>query len=76
MQKKGMNGNPENGTVAFKDENLVVRQKVSNFKPDEIHKYTLVMWVEGNDPECTNNILGGELKAHFDFKSYHKEGRK
>ena len=74
--KKSLSGNPEQGTTAFKDDNLVVRQKVSNFKPKQIHKYTLVMWVEGNDPECTNNILGGELKAHFDFKSYHKEGRK
>ena len=74
--KKSIDGTPEKGTIAFKDENTVLRQKVTNFAPGEIHRYTVVMWVEGNDLECTNNILGGELKVHYDFKSYHKEGRK
>ena len=25
-------------------------------------KYTVVIWLEGNDPECLDNILGGEFK--------------
>lgn len=29
------------------------------------------MWLEGNDPECTDNILGGEFKAHMQFNSEH-----
>ena len=74
--KKSIDGTPEKGTIAFTDENTVLRQKVTNFAPGEIHRYTVVMWVEGNDLECTNNILGGELKVHYDFKSYHKEGGK
>ena len=73
--KKGINGKPEEGTVAFKDDESVFMHKVENFSPGEIHQYTVVMWVEGNDLECTNNILGGELKVHYDFKSYHKESR-
>ncbi len=74
--KKSASGEPEKGTIAFKDKETVLRQKVTNFAPGEKHRYTVVMWVEGNDLECTNNILGGELKVHYDFKSYHKEGRK
>lgn len=73
--KKGINGKPEEGTVAFKDDESVFMHKVENFSPGDIHQYTVVMWVEGNDLECTNNILGGELKVHYDFKSYHKESR-
>lgn len=73
--KKSINGTPEVGTIAFKDKNTVLTQKVTNFSPGEKHRYTIVMWVEGNDLECTNNILGGELKVHYDFKSYHKKER-
>ena len=27
------------------------------------------MWVEGTDIDCTDNILGGEIKVHMDFNS-------
>lgn len=70
--KRGIDGNPEEGTVPFKDNKSVFMHKVENFAPGQKHKYTIVMWLEGNDLECTNNILGGELKVHYDFKSYHK----
>ena len=36
-------------------------------------KYTIVLWIEGSDPECTDNILGGEFKVHMDFKSENTE---
>lgn len=67
--KIGQNGEPELGTVPFAETTLVVRDSVNNFKPNDIDKYTIVMWLEGNDPECTDNILGGEIKMHMDFKS-------
>ena len=62
-------GVPENGTVAFESENIVMSSHISEFKPGDIHKYTIVMWLEGSDLECTNNIIGGEFKAHMEFKS-------
>lgn len=74
-KKSPVTGEPEVGTTAFVDEETVYREKVENFSPGEIHRYTIVMWIEGNDLECTNNILGGEIKVHYDFKSYHIEGR-
>lgn len=67
--KMGQNDQPEPETVAFKSDKLVFRNHVEHFKPKDIHKYTLVIWLEGDDPECTNNILGGEIKAHMNFKS-------
>ena len=62
-------GTPEKETVAFESENIVMSSHISEFKPGEIHKYTIVMWLEGSDLECTNNIIGGEFKAHMEFKS-------
>lgn len=62
-------GKPEKDTVAFVSDELITREHVTNFKPGDTHKFTLVMWLEGSDLECTDNILGGEFKVHMDFKS-------
>lgn len=62
-------GKPEKDTVAFVSDELITREHVTNFKPGDISKFTVVMWVEGSDLECTDNILGGEFKVHLDFKS-------
>ena len=53
----------EPGTVAFQSRNTVVKNKVLDFKPNDITKFTVVIWLEGNDPECVNKILGGEMKV-------------
>ena len=67
--KMSARGVPEEGTVAFKSKDIVMSSKHENFKPGDKHKYTIVMWVEGSDLECTNNIIGGEFKAHMEFNS-------
>ena len=69
--KIGANGRPEDNTVAFTDDNLVVRNHVENFGPGAMDRYTIMLWVEGTDPECTDNILGGEFKVHMLFNSEH-----
>ena len=69
--KMGTNGRPEDNTVAFTDDNLVVRNHVENFGPGALDRYTIMLWVEGTDPECTDNILGGEFKVHMLFNSEH-----
>ena len=38
-----------------------------NFTPGTIDEYTLIIWIDGDDLECTDNILGGEFKVHMDF---------
>lgn len=71
--KMGSDGVPEPNTVAFQEENLVVREHTENFKPGDIDKYTIVLWIEGADPECTDNILGGEFKVSMQFNSEYVE---
>lgn len=53
---------PEPGTVEFVSESIIARDQIMNFAPGQITKYTVVIWLEGNDPECLDNILGGEFK--------------
>ena len=52
----------EPGTVEFVSESVIVRDQISGFAPGDVTKYTVVIWLEGNDPECLDNILGGEFK--------------
>ena len=53
---------PEPGTTEFLSESIITRDQISGFEPGDVTKYTIVMWLEGNDPECIDNILGGEFK--------------
>ena len=62
-------GDPEENTVPFLEDKLVMEEHVENFKPGDINKYTVVMWIEETDPDCTDNILGGEFKAYMNFSS-------
>ena len=30
-------------------------------KVGEVHKYTVVVWIEGDDPDCTNDLIGERI---------------
>lgn len=67
--KLGMNGEPERDSVPFVNDELVAFEHRENFAPGDVDKYTIVMWIEGTDIDCTDNILGGEIKVHMEFNS-------
>lgn len=52
----------EVGTVPFYKTNQVMNELRENFKVDEVDRYTVVVWLEGEDSECIDSILGGEMK--------------
>lgn len=53
---------PEKNTTKFLSSRLVMSEKRTDFKIGEIDKYTVVIWLEGDDSECIDDILGGEMK--------------
>ena len=65
--KIGANGEPEYDTIPFAEDRKVFSVLEENVKPDEIIKYTFVVWVEGDDPECLDNIKGGSVKMSLTF---------
>lgn len=67
--KADINGNPEKETVPFMNNRLVTFEHREDFSPGDIDKYTIVMWLEGSDLDCTDNLLGGEIKVHMEFNS-------
>ena len=41
-----------------------VREQIEN---KEVDKYTVVMWYEGEDPDCTDDIIGGWVEVYMGF---------
>ncbi len=72
-KKSPLTGEPEKNTTEFKDGETIVLEKREGLKPDEYDKVTIVIWLEGDDPECVNAILGGEMKMHMDIYEEHVE---
>lgn len=62
---------PEEGTTPFYSKESVMLQERKDFKVGETDKYTIVVWIEGDDPDCVNALLGGEIKMHMDIKEEH-----
>lgn len=54
---------PEPGTTAFQSGSTVVKNNIEDFAPGDVTKFTVVIWLEGNDPECVDNVLGGQMKV-------------
>lgn len=52
----------------FVSKDVVMQETIADFQPGQTDRYTVIMWLEGEDPECVNDILGGEIKLsmHFD----------
>lgn len=55
-------GDIEPGTTPFVSNDKVMSELYENFKPNDVDKYTVVVYLEGDDPQCINDILGGEMK--------------
>lgn len=70
-KKNSKTNEPEKETIAFKDEEKVFLEQRKDFKSGEIDKFTIVIWVEGDDPECRDNLIGGEMKMHMVITEEH-----
>lgn len=64
---------PEEDTKVFYSKDEAVLEQRKDFKPGDIDKFTVVIWLEGDDPDCVDAILGGEIKMHMEIREEHKE---
>lgn len=53
------------GTEQFYSETTVVNGIIRNFAPEEVMRFTVLIWLEGNDEECVDSIIGGEMKLQM-----------
>lgn len=61
-------GLAEKGCVNFKSEDVVCSYHEENFLVGNVDRYTIVIWMEGDDPECVDSIIGGSVQfsMHID----------
>ncbi len=61
-------GGTEEGCTNFVSDDVVCTYEESNFLVGNVDRYTIVIWMEGDDPECVDAIIGGsvEFSMHID----------
>ncbi len=57
-----LDGDPERGCVNFINSKLVCTYTEPEFLVGNVDKYTVVIWMEGDDPECIDDIVGGSVQ--------------
>ncbi len=72
-KKNGLTNMAEEGTVPFYSEEIPVLQERQGFAPGAIDKYTIVVYLEGDDPDCVDAIIGGEIKMNMEITEEHVE---
>lgn len=55
-------GEPEEGCKNFFDSGIPVLEEVKDFAPGDKDRFTVVVWIEGDDPDCNNSLIGGGIK--------------
>lgn len=52
----------------FESDTVVTSGRREGVVPMEPHKYTVVIWLEGNDEDCTDELIGGHIGLEMNFK--------
>lgn len=63
----------EKDTTLFYSDTIAVLEPREAMKPGDVDRITIVIWLEGDDPDCLDNIIGGEIKANMQITEGHKE---
>ena len=53
----------------FESEDRIASGIMRDVAPMEVHKYTIVIWLEGDDPDCTDDKIAGHLGVETNFRS-------
>lgn len=70
--KAAADGLPEPGTVPFVSADTVFDES-SVIPAGQEKKYTIVIWLEGDDPDCTDAIRGGSVRLSMEFSAETRE---
>lgn len=54
--------------IPFVTDAVVATGEQEDVAPMEVHKYTVVIWLEGDDPDCTDALIGGHVGMDFYFQ--------
>ena len=57
----------------FVADDLIATGTKLDVAPMEVHKYTVVMWLEGDDPDATDELIGGHAGVAMQFRMLGEE---
>lgn len=52
----------------FESEKTITSGEQTGVEPMDVHKYTVVLWLEGDDPDTTDELIGGHLGVEMKFQ--------
>lgn len=58
----------EPNSVKFIDDKTVYRTRTEDFEVGAVDKYTIVIWIEGEDPQCVDEIRDGFVRMRMLFQ--------
>jgi hypothetical protein len=64
---------PEPDTIKFREDKdgSIILEERPRLKPGDVDRFTVVIWIEGDDPECIDALIGGEISLHMDITEAH-----
>ena len=75
-KKNSLTKEAEKDTTKFYSDDIAILRQRKDFKPKDIDRYTIVIFLEGDDPDCIDKLIGGEIKMHLDIREEHIEQKK
>lgn len=57
----------EKDCTMFETDEKVMSTSTEDFEVGQVDKYTVVIWIEGNDPECIDDIRNGHVRMRMLF---------
>ncbi len=57
-------------TTHFLTDRMVARKNITNFRPNQIKKFSVLIWIEIYDPDTTDDILGGMIRMEMVFSVF------
>ena len=54
-------------TKPFLNDYTIARETITRFVPEETKKFSIILWLEGYDPDTTDEVAGGAIKMQMSF---------
>ena len=68
-----IDGKAEPDTTKFREDEdgTIILEQRKDMHAGDLDKITVVVWIEGDDPECTNALIGGHARLHMKMTEEH-----
>ena len=70
-KKNGLTKKAEPNTEAFYSKKYALYKQRKHLKAGDADRFTIVIYLEGDDPDCVDAIIGGEIKLKMEIVEEH-----